>query len=127
VTLVTAEGRNDVIASIERAIAHEPEADEILRSAVVVLYEWIAEVRSVAVAFLEEGELATGPVAGEPLEAAPPVSVPVLYDRRPVAELWVASSADLDADDGAFLARVADLLSPYCLVGWDTGGEAWEP
>ena len=25
------------------------------------------------------------------------------------------------------LRVVADLLSPYCLVGWDTGGEAWSP
>ena len=32
-----------------------------------------------------------------------------------------------DDADRAFLARVSDLLSPYCLVGWDTGGEAWEP
>ena len=22
---------------------------------------------------------------------------------------------------------VALLISPYCLVGWDTGGEAWTP
>jgi putative methionine-R-sulfoxide reductase with GAF domain len=30
-------------------------------------------------------------------------------------------------DDRAFLERVAQLISPHCLVGWDTGGEAWTP
>jgi putative methionine-R-sulfoxide reductase with GAF domain len=32
-----------------------------------------------------------------------------------------------DADDREFLERVAVLISPYCLVGWDTGGEPWRP
>ena len=32
-----------------------------------------------------------------------------------------------DADDRQFLERVAVLISPYCLVGWDTGGEPWRP
>ena len=36
-------------------------------------------------------------------------------------------TAEPDDDDRAFLRRVSDLLSPYCLVGWDTGGEVWEP
>ena len=30
-------------------------------------------------------------------------------------------------EDDAFLQRVATLVSPYCLVGWDTHGERWEP
>ena len=25
------------------------------------------------------------------------------------------------------LERAAALLAPYCLVGWDTGGEEWVP
>ncbi len=37
-------------------MAHEPEADEILRESVVALYEHIPAVRSVAVAFVENGE-----------------------------------------------------------------------
>ena len=28
-------------------------------------------------------------------------------------------------EDQAFLERVALLISPYCLVGWDTGGTPW--
>jgi hypothetical protein len=127
VTLLTAAGRDDVVATIEQAIAHEPEADEILRQAVVSLYEWIAGVRSVAIAFVEEGRLVPGPIAGEPIEAPTALAVPVQYEGRVVAELWVSADQPADAEDSAFGIRIATLLSPYCLVGWDTGGEAWEP
>jgi hypothetical protein len=41
-----------------------------------------------------------------------------------VAELEVAPATD--ADRGV-LERVATMISPYCLVGWDTGGEKWAP
>ena len=27
---------------------------------------------------------------------------------------------------GAFLERVATVIAPYCLVGWDTGGVDWQ-
>ena len=37
------------------------------------------------------------------------------------------AEAELTQDDTALLERVAVLISPYCLVGWDTGGEAWSP
>ncbi|HEY1479083.1 MAG TPA: hypothetical protein VGF46_03605 [Gaiellales bacterium] len=125
--MIPAEGRADVLATLERAVEHEPEADEILRQGVVVLYEWITDVRSVAIAFVEDGTLATGPIAGDPIEQAPSVAVPVLYEDRPVAELWIVAEGAPDDDERAFLGRVANVLSPYCLVGWDTGGEAWEP
>jgi hypothetical protein len=127
VTLLSGEGRDDVLATIARAIEHEPEADEILRQAVVVLYEWTTGVRSVAVAFVEDGVLTAGPVAGAAIAETPAVTIPVLYERRPVAELWIDSELEADDRDRAFLHRVSQLLSPYCLVGWDTGGEAWEP
>ncbi|MEO9174627.1 MAG: hypothetical protein ABI317_03855 [Gaiellales bacterium] len=126
-TLLSAEGRDDVLATIARAIEHEPEPDEILRQAVVVLYEWTIGVRSVAVAFVEDGALAPGPVAGDAIVGTPAITIPVLYERRPVAELWIDSEVDADDRDRAFLHRISQLLSPYCLVGWDTGGEAWEP
>ena len=29
--------------------------------------------------------------------------------------------------DHAFLERVATLVSAHAMVGWDTGGERWEP
>ena len=29
--------------------------------------------------------------------------------------------------DIRLLEHIAALISPYCLVGWDTGGEPWDP
>ena len=57
------------------------------------------------------------------------IVVPISYEDIVVAEI------DIDSDvpaafgdvDRVFLERVAKLISPHCLVGWDTGGEAWEP
>jgi L-methionine (R)-S-oxide reductase len=55
------------------------------------------------------------------------IVVPIPYERRVVGEI------DIDSDDPsafgeadrAFLERVALLISPHCLVGWDTGGVPW--
>jgi hypothetical protein len=127
VSLVPAAERPGTMEAVEAIIAHEPEADQILREAVVVLYEQIPDARSVAVAFVENGQLAPGPIAGDPISGTPPVTEAVLYEGRPVAELWIAGGGSPDGGDRALLARICELLSPYCLVGWDTGGEAWEP
>jgi L-methionine (R)-S-oxide reductase len=55
------------------------------------------------------------------------IVVPIAYRGRVVAELDIDSDAPAAFDDADrnFLERVAQLLAPYCLVGWDTGGEAW--
>ena len=45
------------------------------------------------------------------------------FSGAPVAELIVQRTQP--ADDAPFLARVATLISPYCLVGWDTQGIPW--
>jgi putative methionine-R-sulfoxide reductase with GAF domain len=45
----------------------------------------------------------------------------------------VVGEIDIDSDvpaafgepDRAFLERVALLVSPHCVVAWDTGGVAW--
>jgi L-methionine (R)-S-oxide reductase len=57
------------------------------------------------------------------------IVVPVHYDDMVVAEIDIDSDelAAFGPDDQAFLERVATLISPHCLVGWDTGGESWEP
>jgi L-methionine (R)-S-oxide reductase len=55
------------------------------------------------------------------------IVVPISYEKRVVGEI------DIDSDeptafgeaDRAFLERVALLISPHCLVGWDTGGVPW--
>jgi hypothetical protein len=98
------------------------DADDILRKVVAALhrdagYAWAG------IFFLEDGELALGPEAGTQ-DAKRRTSLPVAWQGTPVAELAVD---DAPEEDRMFLERVAVLVSGYCLVGWDTGGESWEP
>lgn len=57
------------------------------------------------------------------------IVVPIAYEGRVVGEIDIDSDrpAAFGPDDRAFLESVGLLISPYCLVGWDTGGEAWAP
>jgi len=107
------------IEEIDRIVEAEGDADDILRGAVSALVDpggcsWAG------ILFVESGELALGPQAGVP-EPESRVQVPVLFEGTRVAELAVDG-----ASDTAFLDRVAFVISPYCLVGWDTDGEPWD-
>ena len=51
--------------------------------------------------------------------------MPIVYRGDTVAALWLGSAAAPAVV--AELERAAALLAPYCLVGWDTGGEEWVP
>ena len=55
------------------------------------------------------------------------IVVPIAYDGKVVAEIDIDSEepAAFDEADRVFLERVALVISPYCLVGWDTGGADW--
>lgn len=55
------------------------------------------------------------------------IVVPISYEGRVVGEIDIDSDepAAFDEADRAFLGRVALLISPHCLVGWDTGGVPW--
>jgi GAF domain-containing protein len=55
------------------------------------------------------------------------IVVPIAYEGRVVGEIDIDSDrpAAFGDDDRAFLERVALLISPHCLVGWDTGGLPW--
>lgn len=57
------------------------------------------------------------------------IVVPIAYEGRVVGEIDIDSDqpAAFGPEDRTFLERVAVLISPHCLVGWDTGGERWEP
>jgi L-methionine (R)-S-oxide reductase len=57
------------------------------------------------------------------------IVVPIAYQGRVVGEIDIDSDqpAAFSSEDRTFLERVALLISPHCLVGWDTGGEAWAP
>ena len=56
------------------------------------------------------------------------IVVPVIYEGTVVAEIDVDSDtpAAFGAADREFLERVATVISPHCLVGWDTGGMDWD-
>jgi hypothetical protein len=107
------------LEAVDRIVNRGGEADDVLRATVAVLHERLASWAGIS--FVEEGALVLGPSAGEPNESER-VSVPVTFKGDRVAELAVDGY-----DDRAVLERVATLISPYALVGWDTAGEPWEP
>jgi hypothetical protein len=96
-----------------------PDADDVLRQTVAAL---VADGAAWAgISFVEEGELVLGPQAGAPDESRRQ-SVPVTWKGDRIAEL----AADGEVDR-ARLEQLAAEIADLCLVGWDTGGEAWEP
>jgi putative methionine-R-sulfoxide reductase with GAF domain len=109
-----------VLDELAQVLEQGGEPDDLLRAVVAVL---AAEPRIAwaGIAFLEDGQLVLGPQAGAPDDERR-VRVPVEFQAEPVGELWV----DGDVDE-AFLERVAALVSAHVLIGWDTGGKAWEP
>ena len=111
------------LEAIDRILNRGGDADEVLRQVVAVLHG-IDEYSWVGISFVEEGELVLGPVQGE--RTTEPTTIPIAYENNVVAELGVVAE-ELGTDERIFLERVALLISPYCLVGWDTGGEAWSP
>ena len=109
------------LEAIDEIVSRSGEADEVLREVVAVLhrdYSWVG------ISFVEAGELVLGPAQGE--RTAEPTAIPISYENNVVAELGVVAPG-LSPEDRELLERVAELLAPYCLVGWDTGGEAWAP
>ena len=106
------------MSTVEVIIAAGGEPDEVLRKVVAGLVDSGAATWA-GILFVESGELVLGPEAGT--AAGDAVRVPVLYDGKPVAELAA------DGADAALLETLAGLIGEHCLVGWDTGGEAWEP
>jgi GAF domain-containing protein len=57
------------------------------------------------------------------------IVVPIAYEGRVVGEIDVDSDepAAFDEEDRRSLERIAVLISQHALVGWDTGGHAWNP
>jgi hypothetical protein len=108
------------IDEIERILAQTDEADEVLRGVVAAVAAQEG-VSWAAVAFLEDGVLTVGPAAGTPDETTR-LSVTITFNGERVGELLV---------DGVVYQRlledIARRIGPYVLIGWDTGGETWDP
>ena len=110
------------LEAIDRILNRGGDADDVLREVVAVLhdrsgYAWAG------IFFVDDGALALGPEAGTPNEGKR-IRTPVTWQGDRIAELAVD---DAPEEDRKFLERVALLVSGHCLVGWDTGGESWEP
>jgi putative methionine-R-sulfoxide reductase with GAF domain len=107
-------------AEIEGLVRAGGDADDILRDVVDVLagrYAWAG------IFFVEAGELVLGPHAGV-ADAARRSQLPVTWQGERIAELAIDAAPE---EDRRFLERVAELVAAQCLVGWDTGGEDWDP
>jgi L-methionine (R)-S-oxide reductase len=57
------------------------------------------------------------------------IVVPIAYEGTIVGEIDIDSDvpAAFGNADREFLERVAAVIAPHCLVGWDTRGERWDP
>lgn len=108
------------LEELDRILAETAEADDVLRRAVEAV-AGVPGVEWAGIAFVEDDALVLGPTAGEADETRR-TRVPIVFGGSPVGEL----AADGDADT-ALLESVAERLAPLVLVGWDTGGERWNP
>jgi hypothetical protein len=118
---VNADVYRGALDAVERILNRGGDADDVLRAVVEALHERVPHFAGVGIAFMEEGSFALGPWSGEALGEE--LRALVTFEGAPVAELVVRRTGD--ADDRPFLERVATLVSPYCLVGWDTQGVPW--
>ncbi len=110
-----------VVATIEQILERSEEADQILLGTIAALSAHYAT--GVGIRFIEEGSFSDGPWVGE--AGVVTTEVEVRYDGELVALL--VTPASLDEDARTTWEQVADLISAFCLVGWDIGGEDWEP
>ena len=106
--------------SLEGLLGGSEDADDALRQTVARLAVEPG-VSWAGVAFSDAGTLTLGPSAGEP-DPERRLRSPVLFQGETVGELWVDGELD-----PAVLERVASLIAAHVLIGWDTGGEAWDP
>lgn len=111
---------NARLEEIERLVALATDADDVLRA---VVSELVREpsIEWAGIQFLDEGAPVGGPETGTP-EPARRLTVPVIYQGTPVGEL----AADGEADR-SLLEATAELIATHVLLGWDTGGQVWEP
>jgi hypothetical protein len=118
---VSADSHRDALEEVERILNRGGDADDVLRDVVVAVHERVPHFSRVGIAFMEDGRLELGPEAGT--GEGEEVRALVTFEGAPVAEL-IARRTET-GDDQAFLDQVATLISPYCLVGWDTQGVPW--
>jgi putative methionine-R-sulfoxide reductase with GAF domain len=132
------------LEAIEAILASEPEPDVVLRQTIAALAERLPRYTWAGLFLLEDGALALGPstapsegayvdlarasaASNDRERSATGIAVPVRFAEHVVGVIVVRSGEpdSIRRDDEIFLDRVAALISPHCLVGWDTGGATW--
>ena len=108
------------LEAIDQSLSRSEDADEVLRDTVRVLAAEPA-ISWAGIAFLDTGVLTLGPSAGV-ADDSRRRRTPITFQGTVVGELWIDGEAD-----EAVLARVASVIAAHVLIGWDTGGEPWEP
>jgi len=112
--------RSGALEAVERVLNSGGEADDVLRQVVAILHERLGSF--IRISFVEGDSLVPGPAAGD---ETPTTAFPIAFQGNRVADL--EAGGELTEEDRALLERVAILVSPYALVGWDTAGEEWTP
>ena len=107
------------LEAIERILNRGGDADDVLRDVLAVLGRLHPYV---AFEFVESDRVVLGPELGERGAADAPAEFPVAYRGRRIGALLAAGASE---QDRALLERVATIVSPYVLVGWDTSGVPW--
>jgi hypothetical protein len=115
------QARRAALEAVDRLINRGGDADDVLRGIVQALHDRVG-YDFVEIAFVEDDRLEPGPAAGPGSDET--YGVAIVFEGHAVGELRV-EPAHTDPEEHAFLERVATLVSPYCLVGWDTGGVPW--
>jgi hypothetical protein len=122
---MTTDVHRGALDAVERLLNRGGDADDVLRAVVRSLHERLPHLERVWIEFVEGDQRVKGPSAGQTRQqhVRP---FPVHFQGAEVAVL-VVPDVVLREHDHALLERVATIVAPYCLVGWDTGGERWDP
>jgi hypothetical protein len=104
---MTSSSSAGALEAVERILNRGGEADDVVRQVVDALHERAAAWTGIA--FVHEGRVELGPSAGG---AKPPDHQrhAIAWKGETVAELWTSAEAD-----PALCARVAVIISPYCV------------
>ena len=138
----------EALEAVERIVAAEREADRVLTRIVELLHDRFEQYSWVGIYLVEDDDLVLGPWKGP--QATEHVRIPVgegvcgaaaasgktevvddvNADPRYLAcfpstrsEIVSDRPAAFSGDDRGFLERVASLISPHALVGWDQPSE----
>ena len=111
---------SEIVDAVDRILAESRDADDALRAVVHAIVQR-GGARWAGILFAEGDDFVLGPQAGESDEAKR-LYVPVTYDGAQIGILVADGARSI-----RMLERVAELVSTYVLLGWDTGGQAWSP